>query len=90
MSADDAAQRTSSVEDEEDKEEYLDEEAWRAKEEDYQSQILALEEEQATLRDAWSDIVRNNLATVDDLRQQLAEQTKRRDDARVQVDALLR
>ena len=90
MSADDAAQRTSSVEDEEDKEEYLDEEAWRAKEEDYQSQILALEEEQATLRDAWSDIVRNNLATVDDLRQQLAVQTKRRDDARVQVDALLR
>ena len=90
MSADDAAQRTSSVEDEEDKEEYLDEEAWRAKEEDYQSQLLALEEEQATLRDAWSDIVRNNLATVDDLRQQLAVQTKRRDDARVQVDALLR
>ncbi|KAH8052330.1 hypothetical protein JL720_14967 [Aureococcus anophagefferens] len=62
-------QRSSSLElEEEDKEELLDEELWRARKAEYEAQIVGLEEEQATLRDAWSDIVRDNLSTVDDLK----------------------
>ena len=66
-----------------------EEAAWKEKEKNYQGQILALEEEQATLRDAWSDIVRTNLAAADDLRAQLNEQQTLRDEAQVQADAVL-
>lgn len=42
-----------------------DEEAeWKKREKDYKAQIAALEEEQETLRDAWSEIVRANMAQV--------------------------
>ena len=85
----DVVQRSASLE-EEDKEEYLDEEAWRAKKDAYEAQIVGLEEEQATLRDAWSDIVRANLDTVDDLKRKLKERERVRNDARAQRDALFR
>ena len=83
-------QRSSSLElEEEDKEELLDEELWRAREAEYEAQIVGLEEEQATLRDAWSDIVRDNLSTVDDLKRTLAGRAKLRDEARATRDALV-
>jgi len=66
-----------------------EEAAWKDKETNYQGQILALEEEQATLRDAWSDIVRTNLAAADELRTQLKTQTVLRDEAQAQADAVL-
>ena len=45
-------QRSSSLElEEEDKEELLDEELWRARKAEYEAQIVGLEEEQATLRE---------------------------------------
>ena len=83
-------QRSSSLElEEEDKEELLDEELWRARKAEYEAQIVGLEEEQATLRDAWSDIVRDNLSTVDDLKRTLAGRAKLRDEARATRDALV-
>ncbi|KAH8054753.1 hypothetical protein JL722_8701 [Aureococcus anophagefferens] len=72
-------QRSSSLElEEEDKEELLDEELWRARKAEYEAQIVGLEEEQATLRDAWSDIVRDNLSTVGDLKRAPAREAPRR------------
>ncbi|KAJ1447432.1 hypothetical protein M885DRAFT_542782 [Pelagophyceae sp. CCMP2097] len=62
---------------------------WQEQELGYRSQITALEEEQATLRDAWREIVRGNLATVEDLKKNLAETTRSRDAAQAGIDALV-
>lgn len=61
---------------------------WEEREEWYRSQIAALEEEQTTLRDAWSEIVRGNMAMAEDLKQQLIEATNERDEAQTELDHL--
>uniref|UniRef100_A0A7S3K0D3 Uncharacterized protein n=1 Tax=Aureoumbra lagunensis TaxID=44058 RepID=A0A7S3K0D3_9STRA len=66
-----------------------DEERFYVQEEDYRNQISALEEEQITLREAWSEIVRTNMATVDDLKQQLIEAQYEKEEAQSEYDALL-
>lgn len=63
--------------------------AWTERESSYRSQIAALEEEQSTLRDAWSEIVRANMAMAEDLKQQLVEATKERDEAKSELDHLI-
>ncbi|KAJ8607008.1 hypothetical protein CTAYLR_006238 [Chrysophaeum taylorii] len=62
--------------------------AWVAREEEYRAEIAALEEEQITLRDAWSEIVRTNMATAEDLKLQLIESTNERDAAQAELDEL--
>ena len=57
------------------------EERYRKQEEEYRNQIASLEEEQITLREAWTEIVRGNMATVDDLKQLLIEAQNERDEA---------
>lgn len=68
--------------------EEAEERAWNEREESYRAQIAALEEEQVTLRDAWSEIVRGNMAMSEDLKKQLNEATRERDLAREEMEKL--
>lgn len=65
---------------------YLDDDAWKAKETEYRKQVEGLEAQHATLRDAWSDIVRTNLMAVDELKAELKRKTAARDAAKAARD----
>jgi hypothetical protein len=86
--ADDATSAsTTSIEDEERERRYLDEVTWNRKEAEYKEQITALEAQHATLKNAWSDIVRTNLLKVDELKQELAAKREARDTKRASLEA---
>mmetsp|Transcript_21658 Transcript_21658/g.66634 ORF Transcript_21658/g.66634 Transcript_21658/m.66634 type:complete len:143 (-) Transcript_21658:211-639(-) len=76
-----------SLEDDDEADEaYLDDDAWKAKETEYRKQVEGLEAQHATLRDAWSDIVRTNLMAVDELKAELKRKTAARDAAKAARD----
>jgi hypothetical protein len=86
--ADDATSAsTTSIEDEERERRYLDEVIWNRQEAEYKEQITALEAQHATLKNAWSDIVRTNLLKVDELKQELAAKREARDTKRASLEA---
>lgn len=86
--ADDAVSAsTTSIEDEERERRYLDEVTWNRQEAEFKEQITALEAQHATLKNAWSDIVRTNLLKVDELKKELAEKREARDTKRASLEA---
>lgn len=86
--ADDATSAsTTSIEDEERERRYLEEVTWNRQEAEYKEQITALEAQHATLKNAWSDIVRTNLLKVDELKQELAAKREARDTKRASLEA---
>ena len=65
------------------------EEEWRLREEEYRTQILALEEEQQTLREAWSEIVRTNTENAETLKSQLKTAADEKAQAQQDLDKVL-